>query len=99
MTGALGTNNVVVVRIDGNGNLLDTNNGVENSSGDGVVISGGATGNTVKKYTLKGSSGNGFKVEAGGLPDHPLRKQGLLEWPEWLPHPRVRHPDVAEHPR
>jgi hypothetical protein len=66
VTGALGTlGNGTGVRIDGSGNVLDTNNGVDNSTGDGVVIGAGATGNTVKKYTVRGSGGNGFKVEAG----------------------------------
>ena len=66
VTGALGTlGNGIGVEIDGSSNLLDTNNGVENSTGDGVVISAGASMNTVKKYTVKGSGGNGFKVEAG----------------------------------
>ena len=66
VTGALGTlGNGTGVRIDGSNNLLDTNNGVQDSIGDGVVIGAGATGNTVKKYTVKGSGGNGFKVEAG----------------------------------
>jgi hypothetical protein len=66
VTGALGTlGNGTGVRIDGSNNLLDTNNGVQDSTGDGVVISAGATLNTVKKYTVKGSGGNGFKVEAG----------------------------------
>ena len=66
VTGALGTlGNGTGVRIDGSGNVLDTNNGVDNSTGDGVVISAGATGNTVKKYTVRGSGGNGFKIEAG----------------------------------
>jgi SdrD B-like domain/Right handed beta helix region len=66
VTGALGTlKNGTGIRIDGNSNLLDTNNGVEKSSGDGVVISAGATGNTVKKYIVRGSAGDGFKVEAG----------------------------------
>ena len=66
VTSALGTlGNGIGVKIDGSGNLLDTNNGVEKSTGDGVVISAGATLNTVKKYTVKGSGGNGFKVEAG----------------------------------
>jgi hypothetical protein len=66
VTGALGTlGNGTGVRIDGSGNVLDTNNGVDNSTGAGVVISAGATGNTVKKYTVRGSGGNGFKVDAG----------------------------------
>jgi hypothetical protein len=66
VTGALGTlGNGTGVRIDGSSNLLDTNNGVQGSIGDGVVISAGATQNTVKKYTVRGSGGNGFKVEAG----------------------------------
>jgi hypothetical protein len=66
VTGALGTlKNGTGVRIDGSSNLLNTNNGVAESTGDGVVIGAGATGNTVKKYTVSGSGGNGFKVEAG----------------------------------
>ena len=65
VTGALGTlGNGTGVRIDGSNNVLDTNNGVQDSTGDGVVIGAGATLNTVKKYTVKGSGGNGFKVEA-----------------------------------
>ena len=66
VTGALGTlGNGTGVRIDGSSNLLDTNNGVQDSIGDGVVIGAGAAQNTVKKYTVRGSGGNGFKVEAG----------------------------------
>ena len=66
VTGALGTlGNGTGVRIDGNDNVLDTNNGVQDSTGDGVVIGASATGNTVKKYTVTGSGGNGFKVETG----------------------------------
>jgi hypothetical protein len=66
VTGALGTaGNGTGVRIDGSSNVLDTNNGVDNSIGDGVVIGAGTSGNTVKKYTVRGSGGNGFKVEAG----------------------------------
>ena len=39
VNGALGTiNNGIGVKIDGNSNTLDTNNGVENTLGDGVVI-------------------------------------------------------------
>ena len=66
VTGALGTlGNGTGVRIDGNSNVLDTNNGVQDSTGDGVVIGASGAGNTVKKYTVRGSGGNGFKVEAG----------------------------------
>ena len=44
VTGALGTlGNGIGFKIDGSSNLLDTNNGVDNSTGDGVVINAGAS--------------------------------------------------------
>ena len=65
LKGTLGTTkNGTGFRIEGSSNTLDTNNGVSNNTGDGVVIAGGNQ-NVVKKFTVSGNGGNGIKVEAG----------------------------------
>lgn len=60
-------------------NLLDTNNGVENSSDDGVVISAGATGNAVKS-TRSRAAATGSKSRPGTPRTTLSENKAYLEW-------------------
>lgn len=65
--GAQGTTgNVIGFKIEGSGNTVDSASGVTGNTSHGAQLTSSASGNTIKKSTFTGNSGEGIFVQGTG---------------------------------